>query len=196
MSKIVGLNVARGAMAYGIVPHYDEIWLTTFLKKKYEDKSGIRIPALETVCDTDNLGSIIRTLASFGINAIILSNDLCDVFYRRCVQVSMVHALTVPSIRVSNLSSTLNVLREKFEIVSYAAVIDKDADMILEGTKSGEIAQNWCCVLGNEGNGLTKKVAASCDHRLRIGMSEEVDSLIVGVAAGILLHGMQEREQK
>ena len=196
MSKIVGFNVARGAIACGIVPHYDESWLTTFLKRKYEDKSGIRILALDNVCDTANLGSLIRTSAAFGINAIILSDDSCDVFYRRCVRVSMGHALTVPSVRVSNLSSTLNVLREHFEIVSYAAVIDKDADMILEETKSGKIARNWCCVLGNEGNGLTKEVAASCDHRLRIGMSEEVDSLSIGVAAGILLHGMREREQK
>jgi len=197
MSKVVGFNVARGAMACGIVPHYDEIWLKGFLKKKYDDgKSNIRILALDNVCDTANLGSLIRTSAAFGINAIILSEDSCDVFYRRCVRVSMGHALTVPSVRVRDLSSTLKSLRESFEVVSYAAVIDKDADMVLEETKRGQIAQNWCCVLGNEGNGLTKGLALSCDHRLRIDMSEEVDSLSVGIAAGILMHGMQEREQK
>jgi tRNA G18 (ribose-2'-O)-methylase SpoU len=197
MSKVVGFNVARGAMACGIVPHYDEIWLKSFLKKKYDDgKSNIRVLALENVCDTANLGSLIRTSAAFGINAIILSDDSCDVFYRRCVRVSMGHALTVPSIRVSDLSSTLKSLRESFQVVSYAAVIDKDADMVLEETKRGQISRNWCCVLGNEGNGLTKGVALSCDHRLRIDMSEEVDSLSVGIAAGILMHGMREREQK
>ena len=197
MSKVVGFNVARGAMACGIVPHYDEIWLKSFLKKKYDDdKSNIRVLALENINDSANLGSLIRTSAAFGINAIILSDDSCDAFYRRCVRVSMGHALTVPSVRVSDLSLTLKSLRESFQVVSYAAVIDKDADMVLEETERGQISRNWCCVLGNEGNGLTKGVALSCDHRLRIDMSEEVDSLSVGIAAGILMHGMREREQK
>jgi tRNA G18 (ribose-2'-O)-methylase SpoU len=52
----------------------------------------------------------------------------------------------------------------------------------------------WCCVLGNEGNGISSKVINACKYRIRIGMSETVDSLSVGVAGGILLHNIRERE--
>ena len=196
LTEIVGFPVARGAMACGIVPNYDEIWLDAYLSRKYKENSCIRILALDAISDTANLGSLIRSSAAFGIHAVILSEDSCDVWYRRCVRVSMGHVLTVPSVRVSDLSSTLNALRRKYEILSYAAVIDKDADMVLEQTERGGISKNWCCVLGNEGNGLSSQVASSCDHTIRIDMTDSIDSLSVGVAAGILLHGMREREVK
>lgn len=200
MTEIVGFPVARGAMACGIVPHYDETWLINHLRQKQlhdsSDSSSIRILALENVNDTANLGSLIRTSAAFGIHAIILSDDSCDVWYRRCVRVSMGHVLSVPSIRVPNLSSTLSSLKREFNVVSYAAVIDRDADMVLERTEPGGICKNWCCVLGNEGNGLTKQMSNYCDHKIRIQMDGVIDSLSVGVAGGILLHGMKEREAK
>jgi tRNA G18 (ribose-2'-O)-methylase SpoU len=204
MTEIVGFPVARGAMACGIVPQYDEPWLVNFLRKKYQRQQqqgsdysscSIRILALENICDTANLGSLIRSAAAFGIDAVILSDDSCDVWYRRCVRVSMGHVLTVPSVRVASLSSTLLKLRDHFQIKSYAAVIDLAADMILEETKKKGVSKNWCCVLGNEGNGLTKQMAGSCDHTIRIQMDGITDSLSIGVAGGILLHGMKEREE-
>ena len=204
MTEIVGFPVARGAIACGIVPQYDEPWLVNFLRKKYQRQQqqdsdysscSIRILALENICDTANLGSLIRSAAAFGIDAVILSDDSCDVWYRRCVRVSMGHVLTVPSVRVASLSSTLLKLRDHFQIKSYAAVIDHAADMILEETKKKGVSKNWCCVLGNEGNGLTKEMARSCDHTIRIQMDGITDSLSIGVAGGILLHGMKEREE-
>lgn len=202
MTEIVGFPVARGAMACGIVPHYDEQWLMNHLRTKQKQQlhvdsdSSIRILALENICDTANLGSLIRTSAAFGIHVVILSDDSCDAWYRRCVRVSMGHVLTVPSVRVANLSFTLNAMRREFNIKSYAAVINHDADTVLEQTEKGGISMNWCCVLGNEGNGLTEQMARSCDHTIRIQMDGIIDSLSVGVAGGILLHGMKEREAK
>jgi len=204
MTEIVGFPVARGAMACGIVPQYDERWLVNFLRNKFQRQQqqgsdysscSIRILALENICDTANLGSLVRSAAAFGIDAVILSDDSCDVWYRRSVRVSMGHVLTVPSIRVASLSSTLLKLRELFQIKSYAAVIDHAADMILEETKRKGVSKNWCCVLGNEGNGLTKQMVKSCDHTIRIQMDGITDSLSIGVAGGILLHGMKEREE-
>ena len=107
----------------------------------------------------------------------------------------MGHCIKVPSIRVSNLSKSIQNLNAQFQITSYADVIDKDADMVLDETKQGEISKKWCLVLGNEGNGISQTVAESCNHRVRIAMSDRVDSLSVGIAAGILLHSLGERER-
>ncbi len=201
LNEIIGYPVARGAIACGKVPTaYDEEWLHKYVRRKLEQMSStstspIRILALDKIDDTANLGSIIRSAAAFGIHVIILSADSCDVWYRRCVRVSMGHALTVPSVRVSDLSSTIINLRKEHNVMSYAAVIDNDEDtMVLERTPKGGIHSNWCCVLGNEGNGISSKVASSCDRRIRIEMTESVDSLSVGVAAGIIMHGLRERE--
>ena len=195
LSEIIGFNLARGAIACGIIPScFEEKWLHVYLRSKFEKKLPIRILALENICDTANLGSLIRTSAAFDIDVILLSDDSCDAWYRRTVRVSMGHVLTVPSVRVSNLGSTLNSLKSEYNVKTYAAVVDRDADMVLEQTEHGGISKNWCCLLGNEGNGLTNSLAVSCDHRIRIDMTGKIDSLSIGVAGGILLHGMKERE--
>jgi tRNA G18 (ribose-2'-O)-methylase SpoU len=48
--------------------------------------------------------------------------------------------------------------------------------------------------MGNEGNGISPPVLQACTHLLRIDMASGVDSLSVPIAAGILLHGLKERE--
>jgi tRNA G18 (ribose-2'-O)-methylase SpoU len=58
----------------------------------------------------------------------------------------------------------------------------------------GDIPNRWCCVLGNESNGISPAVIRSCHHTIRIDMEEGVDSLSLPIATGILLHGLRERE--
>ena len=176
------------------IPRYDESWLQKLLMSKVEQQEPIRNLALDQICDTVNLGSQLRSSAAFGITAVNLSDNSCNVWSRRCVQVSMGHCINVPSVRVSNFSKSIQNLNAQFQVTSYAAVIDKDADMLLEKIEQGEISKNWCLVLGNEGNGISQTVAEICNHRLRIAMSDLVDSLSIGVDAGILLNSLRERE--
>eukprot|EP00557_Chaetoceros_sp_GSL56_P011055 CAMPEP_0176481050 /NCGR_PEP_ID=MMETSP0200_2-20121128/2607_1 /TAXON_ID=947934 /ORGANISM="Chaetoceros sp., Strain GSL56" /LENGTH=406 /DNA_ID=CAMNT_0017877217 /DNA_START=70 /DNA_END=1287 /DNA_ORIENTATION=+ len=192
MTHAVGFPVARGAMLCGMVPNYSKEWLDAHLEKRIRRKSNIRLLALDNISDTANLGSLIRSCTAFGITAVLLSEDSCDAFYRRCVRVSMGHVLNIMSVRVQSMSAALKDFKERYGIVSYAAVIDKNADMVLETVDRGDINKNWCCVLGNEGNGLRNEVISMCNHTIRIEMDDEVDSLSVGVAGGILLHGLRE----
>lgn len=50
-------------------------------------------------------------------------------------------------------------------------------------------------MVGNESQGISPPVLNACEHRIRIGMQDGVDSLSVPVATGILLHGLMERER-
>ena len=211
-SKVVGFPFCRGALACGIVPSWseDEAWLMDFLKgrphfseprdKESKVSKGIsqplRVLALDGICDTANLGSIVRSASAFGMNAIILSQDCCDVWYRRAVRVSMGHCCRIPCVRVSSLSHALSRLHDELGVKSYAAVIDLDAECVLENTGRGDVPGAWCCVMGNEGNGISKAVAQACSTRIRIDMEEGVDSLSVPCATAILLHGLREREAK
>jgi len=213
LSKIAGFHIGRGALGLGCVPHYDENWLYSYVKSrtttaaaaitsKQSDQNlsckhvscNMRILALDQISDTANLGSLIRSSAAFGMDCIILSHDSCDAWYRRSVRVSMGHVLTIPIVRVSDLACTIDTMQKELNVTSYAAVIDHDADLVLEDVEKGQIDKFWCCVLGNEGNGISSKVSRACKYRIRIGMSETVDSLSIGVAGGILLHNIRERE--
>jgi tRNA G18 (ribose-2'-O)-methylase SpoU len=233
LSEIVGFPVARGALACGIVPRFKQTyqWLKSLLTSgktnidATNEQSGTnkqsgpkKILALDAISNTANMGSILRTAAAFGIDAIILSDDSCDAWYRQAVRVSMGHVVTVPTIRVSDLREGLNMkdgdccdgglpsvlmwLRDEMKVQSFAAVVDDDSTkddetlpplVSLESitTKQTEQSSSWICVLGNEGNGIRKEVVKEVDYRIKISMAnDDVDSLSLPVAAGILIHGL------
>ena len=50
--------------------------------------------------------------------------------------------------------------------------------------------------MGNESTGISNDVIKACTHTIRINMEENVDSLSLPIATGILLHGLREREQR
>lgn len=205
MSEIAGFHMARGCLAYGRIPTFDNNKIL---------KSARRIIALDGVSDTANLGSVIRTASCLGVDVMILSKNSCDAWYRRAIRVSMGHCFRLPIIRVEDLAQTVSFLQDDCKVAAYASLVTEDCevlDQIKKGTKpeqvilrsltkqhreSGNIEDKWCCVLGNEGNGISQSVRSVCHHRVRINMDSDVDSLSLPVAAGILLHGLVAREQR
>ena len=205
-SKVVGFPFCRGALACGVVPDWsnDEDWLWNYLKSHPRFQHGtehrlcrppLRIVALDGVGDAANLGSVVRSASAFGMDAVILSPDSCDVWYRKSVRVSMGHLCRLPVVKVPSLPDTIHRLQEELDVVAYAAVVTK-ATLVLENLKQGEVSAAWCCVIGNEGSGISKSVIEACRMKIKIGIDDGVDSLSVPVATGILLHGLKEREMR
>ena len=115
---------------------------------------GLRLLALDGISDTANLGTMIRCASAFGVDAVLLSPDCCDAWYRRAVRCSMGHIFCIPCIRVANLATLLKQLANgsagssgngsnasvppvSFKVTSYAAVIDRAADLVLEEVERG-----------------------------------------------------------
>ena len=223
ISEIIGFNIARGALACGVVPTYFQTNGCTWLTQTIQQKTHVRLLALDAISDTANLGSIIRTAAALSIDAIVLSDDSCDAYYRQAVRVSMGHVINVPTLRVSDwkkgidsddvsqqsesggLVEFVSWLRVQMKVQCLAAVVDDENDsdtekddtqpplITLESLMHGRNDQSlgsWCCVLGNEGNGIRSEVIAECEKRIKIGMAKGVDSMSVPVAAAILMHGL------
>lgn len=141
-----------------------------------------RILALDGLVDAENVGSLLRSAACFDIDAVIISMDCCDVWYR-CVRVSMGHVFHIPVFRV-DLVETLERMRlEGFE--NYGAIVQHDT-VPLSSIKN--IPDRWCLVVGSEHFGIAAPVRDQCTTKVKIEMSPAVDSLNVGVAAAILLH--------
>jgi tRNA G18 (ribose-2'-O)-methylase SpoU len=197
LSKIAGFPISRGALACGIVPNdRDEEWLDAYLHKKLQStSSSLRLLALDGICDTANLGSMIRTSSAFGIHAVVLSNDSCDAWYRRSIRVSMGHVFLLPIVRVRSLAAFLAKWNSNGSksFTTFGAVVQSE-DTVLDCVPHGDIPSAWCCVMGNEGNGIKKEVLERCTLRIRIDMVDGVDSLSLPIACGILLHGLRERE--
>ncbi len=195
MAKLVGFKGCRGTLACGLVPDNSFGVEDLFKNTLREDMSQWRILAIDGCNNTANFGSMIRSASCFGIHAIVISKDCCDQFYRQTIRVSMGHVFNIPIVRVDDLSLVLEMLHQRHEVQSFAAVIDNDATLL--HTLNAPLARRYCIVLGNEDHGVSENVRVTPGIvRLRIGMAPNVDSLSINNATAILLFGLKEREAK
>lgn len=137
---------------------------------------------LDHLEDPHNLGAIIRTCESAGVNGIIIPKDR-SVSVNATVMKTSAGALENMKIAmVTNLLQVINKLKkENFWIVG--TDMDNSTDY-REIDYSGKIA----LVIGNEGNGISKSVHDACDFIAKIPMYGKINSLNASVAAGIMIY--------
>ena len=68
---------------------------------------------LERVGNADNVGSIFRNAAAFGVDAVLLSPECADPLYRKAIRTSMAASLTVPFARAAGVERFVLVSTDK-----------------------------------------------------------------------------------
>lgn len=87
----------------------------------------------------------------------------------------------IPVVRVSNLVSTMEKLKEK-------GVWIYGADMDGQPWDKTDLKGNIALVIGSEGFGLSRLVKETCDVILSLPRKGKINSLNASVAAGILMY--------
>jgi tRNA G18 (ribose-2'-O)-methylase SpoU len=179
LENTIGFNFHRGILACGrrkVPTSIDD-----FLAKMPRPKATVVV--CPDVQDPTNLGSIIRSTAAFGCDAILLGSQCADPFSRRVLRVSMGAALHLPVIESRDLAVDLKTLATAgFELV--AAVLDSTAEPLTVAGRSERMA----ILLGSEGHGLGSEWLSLANRRVTIPMQLGIDSLNVAVAAAVLLY--------
>lgn len=143
-----------------------------------------RIVVTEAVVNPTNLGVILRSAAGLGVDALLLDPSSCDPLYRRANRASMGEGFAVPHARLDRLPDGLApVVEAGFTTVALTPAAD--AVDLHDWTEALPLDARVALLLGSEGPGLTDATAAAADVRARIPLRGAVDSLNVGVAAGI-----------
>ena len=154
-----------------------------------------RVAVLENIVDASNLGAIFRSAAALGMEAVLLSPGCCDPLLRRAVRVSMGTVLQVPWARLGERpedwpEAGLARLRA---LGFFCAAMALGEDTIpLDDPRLGA-AEKLALILGNEGDGLTKKTISLCGFAVTIPMSHGVDSLNVAAAAAVAFWELRVR---
>ncbi len=138
-----------------------------------------RVAVIDGVCDTTNIGSIFRSAAALGIDAVLLTRTSCDPWNRRSVRVSMGSVFLIPWAWVDD---PVDDLRRLGFTTAAMALTDRSVPIDSpELTSCDRIA----LILGTEGEGLAEDVISRADVTTRIPMHHGVDSLNVATAAAI-----------
>ena len=142
------------------------------------------VVVLDGVQDPGNVGALVRSAAWFGVAAVVADTRSADFEGPKAVRASMGGLWDLQLVRVPDLAPVLDALRADGGTVW-------GADMHGPDVSSWRPQARDVLVLGNEGNGLSDSVAASLSGRVSIPGADGargVESLNVGVAAGVLLH--------
>ncbi|MBI1337832.1 MAG: hypothetical protein GC164_12850 [Phycisphaera sp.] len=136
------------------------------------------------VINHDNLGSLMRIAAAFGVDGLVLGPRSCDPFWRRAVRVSMGAVFSLRIVRSNNMLSDLALMRERYNVRHVATVLDESARP-LAGVKGIKRMALW---MGSESQGLDSQVVAACDARVTLPMRLGTDSLNITIATAVFLY--------
>jgi tRNA G18 (ribose-2'-O)-methylase SpoU len=134
------------------------------------------------VSNPTNLGVIVRSAAGLGIDAMLLDPTCTDPLYRRVARVAMGEGYAFPWAWLPRLPGGLDVVRGAgFRLL---ALTPASGATPLDQVAVGD-DERVALLFGAEGSGLSDAALAAADERIGIPMRGGVDSLNVGVAAGI-----------
>ena len=142
-----------------------------------------RVVVLEDLVDHANVGAVFRAAAALGMDAVLLSPRCADPLYRRSVKVSMGAVFSVPYTRMTRWYDGLDELRQAGFLV--LALTPAAEAVALDEVVTPE---RFAVVMGNEGEGLSKRWLSDADVRVRIPMRAGVDSLNVAAAAAVAFY--------
>ncbi|MEH6420922.1 TrmH family RNA methyltransferase [Pseudomonas sp. CGJS7] len=142
---------------------------------------------LDGVGNPHNLGAILRSSAHFGVSAVLLSKDSTLALSGAAARVAEGGAEAVPMVRMGRSDNALAQLRGSGFALA-ATVVDGGEDVF-----AAALPQRLVYVLGAEGAGMDRDLAAACDLRLSIPGSGKVESLNVAAATAVLLAAWRAR---
>ncbi len=152
-----------------------------------------RVLVLENVNDHENLGSLFRNAAAFGVDAVLLDPSTTDPLYRRVTRVSLGHVLRVPFARVER-EGWPAILHELHDAGLAVLALTPAPDAEPMSAVVGQVPERVAVLVGAEGPGLTDAAMAAADRRVRIPMAPGTDSVNVATAAAIALASLYERQ--
>ncbi len=142
-----------------------------------------RILVLDGVQDPGNVGTIVRTAAWFGIEAVLGNADTADFYSPKVVRASMGGIWDTALVREPAFIDTLMALKNTgFSLVG--------ADLQGIPLDTWQPAGRVALVIGGEANGISTPVAALLDACITIpgrGARHGTESLNAAIAAGIMM---------
>lgn len=155
------------------------------LLEQHEQGDALQPPlllVLDSVTDPHNLGACLRVADGAGAHAVIAPKDHAAGINATVAKVASGAAETMPYFMVTNLSRTLNELKERH--IWVIGTSDDAPQSIYDIDLTGPVA----LVLGAEGPGMRQLTRKTCDALVHIPMRGAVESLNVSVASAVCLY--------
>ena len=171
------------------IEHLQNISLKEYLFSRQDQQDTILV-ALEDVTDPRNIGSIIRSAASFNIDGIIVKERSFPSESKYLYKSASGCIEHINIFEVSNISTTLKYLKTKnFWICGF----DKDGK---KDFSENDWNGNHVLLFGSEGYGLRYQTLKNSDFLLKIKINNKIESLNISNSAAVVFHFINNLKKK
>jgi tRNA G18 (ribose-2'-O)-methylase SpoU len=178
MQKIVGHKIHHNCMAHGIRK-------TANLLSELDSN----IIMLDEITSSENVGSIARSMAGFGVCSYLLPTTSPHPYGRRALRVSMGYISRLKYCIYDDIFETIYKLKRSGYRV-FAAEVSKDSTPLW----NLDVPEKWVLIMGHEGKGISKNILDACDEVVSIEMQDGVKSFNVSVAASVMMYRFMRRD--
>ena len=152
------------------------------LKEYIKERNNVTLICLDGVTDPRNIGSLIRSAASFHIDGVIIKERNFPSESKLMYKAASGAIEYINIFEVSNINSTLKNLKEKnFWVYGFDGDGKEDFTDI-------EWKGNNILLFGSEGSGMHKHTSKYADFLVKIEMNEKIESLNISNSAAIVFH--------
>jgi len=162
------------------VEQLEDLSLKDFVKET--NKKNINMLALEEVTDPRNIGSIIRSAASFNIDGIIVKDRSFPSKSKLLYRSASGGAEHINIFKESNINTSLKYLKsQNFWISAFDVTAKKDF------TKHKWQGRN-VLLFGSEGFGLKHQTLKHSDYQFKIDINKKIESLNISNSVSVVCH--------
>ncbi|MDR7330264.1 23S rRNA (guanosine(2251)-2'-O)-methyltransferase RlmB [Corynebacterium guangdongense] len=178
-------NLVGNTLHQGIgleIPPYKYAEVRELIENAADQATPGMFVVLDNITDPRNLGAVIRSVAAFGGNGVIIPERRSASVTAVAWRTSAGTAARLPVAKATNLTRTLKEFQQNgYQVVGLDAGGEHTLDTYDGGTDPVVI------VVGSEGKGISRLVRETCDVIMSIPTTDWVESLNASVAAGVVL---------
>lgn len=157
------------------------IGLVSKFNNEIDIKNIKSVVILDGVSDPGNVGTIIRTAAGLGIDLVVLSNDSVDLYNPKVVRSTQGALFSMKILKCDIKKLILDIKKNGIKV--FGTALDDSIEL-----KKVSKPDKFAIVLGNEAQGIKKEVLDLCDSKVKIDITDKVESLNVAIAGAIVMH--------
>ena len=159
--------------------------------KKYEESIQNKNPTflvIDNVIDPRNLGACIRSAAASNIAGVIINKHHCSPITPVVRQISAGGTEAIQIFTITNLVNTLKY----FKKLGYLILGTSEHANIMH--TEYDLNKPILAVVGSEEDGIRKKTQERCTAMCTLSKNENINSLNVSVATGIMLFEIERQK--
>lgn len=177
----------QGVIAVAAVREYASV--DDIFARAAERGEAPLIVICDELSDPHNLGAVIRTAECAGAHGVIIPKRRSAGLTAIVAKTSAGAVSHLPVARVPNLTAQMKELKKE-GVWIYGAEMNGTTTLY-----NADLKGPAAIVIGNEGSGMSRLVAETCDFTVSIPMKGKINSLNASAAAAILLYEAVRQRQ-